>query len=50
MPNYKFVFNKPMSMFLPVKLSTLGVLYGVGALDDDLNVDLSPTYVHLAFI
>ena len=38
MPNYKFVFSKPMNKFLPVKLSTLGVLHGVGALDDEFIV------------
>jgi len=37
-PSYKFVFNKPKSRFLPVKLSTLGVLHGVGALDDEFIV------------
>ena len=37
-PNYKFECNKPMSKFLPVKLSTLGVLHGVGALDDEFIV------------
>ena len=38
MPNYKFVCNKSKSKFLPVKLSTLGVLHGVGALVDEFIV------------